>query len=160
MKTPLITFLIAGFLIVLASRSDFLDQKPSNEEIVGKWEITWIAPSVAGWVAHKGNGIHTLPKGAGIEFQADGSFTASGFPYSLDSTDRCIILSRPGRWQLIDSTADGNLVNWEIALSAAGAPTTIRLPFHKDSEGVYLDNPIDIEASASVILRRRDSIKN
>jgi hypothetical protein len=50
MKTPLITFLIAGFLLVLASCRDFLDQKPPNEEIVGKWEVTWIAPSVAGWI--------------------------------------------------------------------------------------------------------------
>lgn len=156
MKTLLIALVVAGFLSVLTSCSDFLERRPTTAEIVGKWEVVWVAPSVQGWLMHKGNGIHELPPEAGIEFHADGTFTATSLPYELDSTERCIVIDRPGKWELVDSTPDDDLVKWELTVAAAGA-TSIRFNFHQDSEGIYLDNPIDLDIPVSVMLRKTKS---
>ena len=158
MKTLLITFSIAGFLFALTSCSDFLERKPLPNEIMGKWQVTWIAPSVRDWLMHKGNGIHELPPEAGIEFYADGTFTATSLPYELDPTERCIVIYRRGKWELVDSTPDDDLVKWKLTVAAAGA-TTLSFNFHQDSEGIYLDNPIDWEIPVSVMMRKTKTLQ-
>jgi hypothetical protein len=130
-----------------------LERKPTPEEIVGKWEVAWVAPSVKEWLAN--NDIHQLPPKAGIEFHADGTFTATSLPYTLDhSMDKCRVINRNGRWKLIDSTADDDLVKWGIQVMPADVNVVCLFDFHEDSQGIYLDNPVDWENQNSVVMRR------
>lgn len=156
MKTLLITFSIAGFLFALTSCSDFLERKPLPNEIMGKWQVTWIARSVRDWLAN--SGVHELSPKAGIEFHADGSFTATSLPYYSYDDKKCLVINHQGKWELIDSTHDKDLVKWEIEVLPDEISTICRFNFHQDSEGIYLDNPIDWEIPVSVMMRKTKTL--
>jgi hypothetical protein len=64
------------------------------------------------------------------------------------------VINRNGRWKLIDSTADDDLVKWGIQVMPADVNVVCLFDFHEDSQGIYLDNPVDWENQNSVVMRR------
>ena len=155
MKDLRIGFAISGILFLLTSCTDHLEQKPAVEEIVGKWDVNWVADSVKKWLSN--NGIHELPAKSGIELLADGTFVSTSLPYAYerrDSVDKCLTINQGGRWKLVDDTNDHDLVKWKIEIRPNELKLICRFNLHKDSRGIYLDNPVDWELPKSVELRK------
>lgn len=114
-----------------------------------------MAGSVKNWLSN--NGIRELPAESGIELLADGTFVATNLPYAyerIDSIDKCLTISQGGRWKLLDTTNDHSLVKWKIEIAPHELKLICRFNLHKDSRGIYLDNPVDWELSKSVELRK------
>ena len=105
-----------------------------------------------GWLAN--NGIEELPADAQIEFAKDGTFRALNLPFSLGDGDRCLTISHTGTWRLVDSTKDSDLVKWELEICPNDLKIISNFLFHRDSNGIYLENPIDWELSNSVVMRK------
>jgi hypothetical protein len=155
MKTPLLVLMVAGLLFALTSCTDFLERKPKTDELVGKWEVTWVAGSVKRWLGN--SGIRELPVRAGIELRSDGTFVATNLPYAYtrsDSVDKCFTINQGGMWKLVDSSNDRDLVKWLLEIAPSDLNQVCRLVLHEDSRGIYLDNPIDWESTKSVELRK------
>ncbi len=154
-------------VVILGTRHDmsFLKEKPTKDQLYGRWMVYYIAPSVQSWInvgdyearmnLPLGSTFAKMPEEAWIELHADGKVTAHDLPWLLDGIESdyiCRRTSGEGRWSLRDQTSGSSLVKWGIEIEIGGVIQSLNC--RHDYNGIYLDIPIDYEGFESVLLRK------
>lgn len=141
---------IAIPLLVLCSCSDYLNEDPTRK-MTGTWKASQIDSIVFAFLNEKG--IPAPSHAITISLYDDHRFSAANVPYSISWND-ANVYSGSGRWEIVDSRMDNDLLNFELRLTPDELARSFTYELHEDSAGMYFEEDFDLDADTGIEFRK------